>query len=106
MRDQGIFSMGKKYCWALLILGFIWILVALILFPAIKTFQMSIIDNGKLSMTHYIEYFSHYSNWMTLRNSIVLGLLTVLICGGIGSILAFCVHFFECPKRVLYIKCF
>lgn len=82
----------------------VWSLVALILFPALKTFQVSLTENDTFALTHYLHFLSAKSSWMTLLNSIVLGLLTVVVSGLVGTLLAFLVHFWEMPGRVLLDK--
>lgn len=75
----------------------LWILMGFILFPALKTFQVSLIKEGEFSFANYISFFQSSAYRVALKNSIVLGFLTVIVCGGIGTFLAFAVHFFEHP---------
>ncbi len=82
----------------------IWTLVSWILYPALRTLQVSFVANGHLSLFHYIQFFAKESSLQALFNSIQLGLLTVIICGLIGTTLAFMVHFFEMPYKGFFDK--
>ncbi|GAU79671.1 iron ABC transporter permease [Fusibacter sp. 3D3] len=77
----------------------LWSLVGFILYPVLKTFQVSLITEDGLSIRHYIHFFNTQSYVIALKNSIILGVLTVVVCGFIGTLLAFLVHFFEMPFR-------
>jgi len=80
----------------------LWILVGYILYPALKTFQISLIKNGQFSFGNYMDFFSKDINRMVLSNTIILGLFTVIICGLIGTSLAFAVNFFDMPfKKII-----
>jgi iron(III) transport system permease protein len=72
-----------------------WVLVGFILFPALKTLQISLMEDGLFTFINYINFFKTSAYSLALINSIILGLLTVLVCGIIGTFLAFVVHFFE-----------
>lgn len=77
----------------------LWILVGFILYPVLKTFQVSLITEDGFSIIHYIHFFNTQAYVIALKNSIILGVLTVIVCGFIGTLLAFLVHFFEMPFR-------
>ncbi len=74
-------------------------LVLLILIPALKTLEVSLSEGGSLSLLTYTAFFKEPNNLQALANSIVLACLTVVVCGGIGTLLAFLVHYFETPFR-------
>lgn len=82
----------------------LWFLVGSILFPALKTLELSLTDSGVLSLCHYTQFFSLQTSLTPLINSVILGALTVLVCGTIGTALAFCVNFFEFPCKYLIDK--
>lgn len=77
----------------------LFFLVGYILFPALKTVETSMIINGTLSIVHYKNLFCIGAFRRPLINSIYLGLLTVVVCGGVGIFLAFMIHFFRFPWR-------
>ncbi len=70
-----------------------------ILFPALKTLETSLIVDGVWSATHYLDLFSIEAYRRPLFNSILLGILSVLVCGSVGMLLAFLIHFVEFPWR-------
>lgn len=77
----------------------LWILFGFILYPALKTFVLSLTKNNEFSFGNYIEFFTNEASLVALENTIVLGLLTVVICGFIGTFLAFFVHYFKLPFK-------
>jgi iron(III) transport system permease protein len=80
----------------------LWILTGYILYPVLKTFEVSLIKDGVITLSHYMDFFNMSAYRMSLFNSVSLGLLTVVVCGLIGTALAFFVHFFDLPfGRVL-----
>ena len=82
----------------------LWFLIGVILHPALKTLEVSLISNGTLSLKNYVSFFTSANSLLPLFNSITVGLLTVLICGSIGTALAFFVHYFAFPGRQLLDK--
>ena len=80
----------------------LWFLVGYILYPALKTVAVSLTGNGGFSAVHYVAQFTSGIRLAVLKNSMVVGGLTVVVCGFVGTALAFFVHYFECPgKRVI-----
>lgn len=77
--------------------------VGYILFPIFKTVDTSLLsDTGTLSLKHYSDLFTLPSSRIPLLHSIILGLLSILVCGTIGTLLAFLIHFFDFPwKRLI-----
>ncbi len=73
----------------------LWFLVGVILYPAVKTVELSLMDNGHFSPIHFVRLFTDPAARVVVLHSVILGCLTVLICGIIGTTLAFFVHFFE-----------
>ncbi len=80
----------------------LWILIGFILYPTLRTFSVSVHSQGDISIINYLKVLETDAHFTAIKNTVVLGLLTVLICGVIGTALAFLVHFFELPyKRVI-----
>ncbi|MDA3846379.1 MAG: iron ABC transporter permease [Vallitaleaceae bacterium] len=77
----------------------IWVLVGFILYPVLRTFQLSLVTDNGLSLSNYLNFFKTEAYRLALKNSIILGFLTVIVCGVIGTLLAFLVHFFELPFK-------
>ncbi|MGL1930934.1 MAG: iron ABC transporter permease [Desulfotalea sp.] len=75
-----------------------------ILFPALKTVEVSLVKDGVYSFLNYYQLLSVESYRMPLINSIILGFMSVLVCGFVGVLLAFLVHFFEIPCKSLLDK--
>ncbi len=82
----------------------LWLLVGAILYPALKTVEVSLTDSGMFSLLHYSRFFSSEANLLPLVNSVVLGFLTVVVCGAVGTALAFSIHYFAIPGRQLFDK--
>ncbi len=70
-----------------------------ILFPALKTVETSILPDGVVSFIHYKNLFTVDVFRAPLINSILLGILSVVVCGFVGMLLAFLLHFFDFPFR-------
>ncbi len=88
-------------------LTFAFLLILLfgyIFFPALQTLKVSLTGNGTLSFVNYIRLVSVDMLRTPLINSVVLGLSTVLVCGIIGTLLAFFIHFFQFPGKQIMDK--
>ncbi len=85
-----------RHCGLLILLLFLF---GYILFPALKTLETSLTANGVLSLIHYTNFFASPTSRLPLLNSVTLGLLSVVVCGGMGISLAFAIHFYEFPWR-------
>ncbi len=86
------------------LLVLLFFLIGYILFPALRTVEISLFSSGSFSSNHYIHLLTDASGRQPLIHSIVLGLLSVVICGGMGIVLAFLVHFFDFPGRTIVDK--
>ncbi|RWU04522.1 iron ABC transporter permease [Pseudodesulfovibrio sp. S3] len=83
----------------MVIAALIWFLTGYILYPALSTLKISLTHLDGFTTARYLDYFATATNLLVLKNSIVLGLLTVLTCGFVGTALAFAVHYFEFPFK-------
>ena len=77
----------------------LWVLIGYILYPALTTLLKSLTIKETLGIGRYIEFFVSSSSLLVLKNTLVLGVLTVVLCGIVGVGLAFLVHYFECSHR-------
>ena len=77
----------------------LWFLVGYILHPALSTLMVSLSTDHGPTLARYLTFFSSATNVTVLKNSLVLGLLTVFLCGVVGTALAFFVHYFEFPFK-------
>lgn len=75
-----------------------------ILFPMLKTVETSVMADGGVSLKHYANLFTVPAHRAPLFNSILLGVLTVVVCGSVGVFLAFLLHYFDFPCRPLVDK--
>ena len=82
----------------------LWCLVGYILYPALKTVAVSLNNHGAISLIHYRSFFASEATVTPLFNSIILGFLTVIVCGLIGTTLAFLVHYFDFPGKKIIDK--
>ena len=83
-------------------LTFVFLLILLfgyILFPIIQTVAVSLTGTGSVSFVNYIQLVSVDQLRTPLTNSMILGGLTVLVCGTVGTFLAFFIHFFQFPGK-------
>lgn len=100
---------GKKQLTSRIVPGFgflalLWVLVGYILYPALTTLWKSLsVDHGT-GIGRYVEFFTSSSSLQVLQNTLLLGVLTVVLCAAVGIGLAFLVHYFECPHRELLDK--
>ena len=81
------------------ILVLLWFLVGYILYPALTTLMVSLEGDTGITLGRYADFFISSTTLTVLKNSLVLGALTVVCCGIIGTGLAFLVHYFEFPFR-------
>ncbi|WP_319777086.1 iron ABC transporter permease [Maridesulfovibrio sp.] len=86
------------------ILALLFVLLGYILYPALTTLLKSLAVNDGSGFDHYIRFFTSPTSLQVLKNTLVLGGLTVILCGIFGTGLAFLVHYFECPHRNLLDK--
>ncbi len=77
----------------------LWFLTGNILYPALKTFQLSLTDQNSFSLIHFTKILINETYLTVIKNSVILGLLTVVVCGWVGTALAFFVHYFDFPFK-------
>lgn len=85
-------------------MALLWFLAGFILYPALKTMELSLTDNEAFSLTHYFMLLTTNTSLIAIKNSIVLGGLTVVVCGLVGTSLAFFIHYFEFPFKQIIDK--
>ncbi len=79
----------------------LFVLIGYILVPTISTVITSVRSAAGATLEHWAQFFTYARNTQALWNTLLLGVATVLVCGVIGSALAFFVHSFEFPGRKL-----
>ncbi|WP_028987070.1 ABC transporter permease [Thermicanus aegyptius] len=94
--------MRRKFVVYLSLLPILWVLVGFILYPTLSTIKTSLIVENGFDLGNYFQFFTYTKNMEAFVNTIVLGLATVIVCGLIGTALAFFVHGFQFPgKKIL-----
>lgn len=73
------------------------ILGIFILYPALKTLMVSFQTDLGVSFVHYTYLFQTEGTLSAIKNTLLLGVLTVIVCGIVGTFLAFFVHYFDTP---------
>lgn len=81
-------------------------LVGYILIPTLKTINLSFLDKNKLTFSNYKDFFFLKTNINFIKNTILLGLATVVTCGLIGTSLAFFIGYFKFPYKNIASKLF
>lgn len=89
------FTIGR----VLTIGSLLWILIGYILLPALRTISISLLGEEGLTLLHYREFFMVEANVTALKNTLVLGVSTVLACGILGTLLAFLISYFNFPFK-------
>ncbi|SHI08977.1 ABC transporter permease [Sporanaerobacter acetigenes] len=92
-------NIGTKFMKIIFYLVIFWFLIGYVLYPAVNTLITSLSNNGVFTLDYYKEFFTSNTNITALKNTLVLGFATVLVCGIIGTFLAFYVNFFDFPFR-------
>ena len=70
-----------------------------ILIPALRTLNLSFLEGNKFTLLHYKNFISVKTNIIFFINTILLGFSTVIVCGVIGTSLAFFISYFEFPYK-------
>lgn len=78
-----------------------WLIVGYILYPMAQTLFQSISSGSGYSFSGYIQYFRNPQNRIVIRNTVEVGLMAVLVCGIVGSLLAVYMRFFCTRHRRL-----
>lgn len=65
------------------------LILGYIIIPLLNTIKSSFNTSEGFNINNYIQYFANKSNLIVIKNTFFLGIMTVLICGIIGTILAF-----------------
>jgi iron(III) transport system permease protein len=78
------------------------VLGVLVFYPSMRTLLVSLQTDQGFSLENYEYIFSTGGSLVAIKNTLIMGVLTVVICGFIGTFLAFFVHYFDFPfKRLL-----
>lgn len=84
-RDNSVIAkMIRFFFWAVVI----WFIGVFIFWPLIQTVRLAVFDNGKIRENLGSMLFNA-QNMEALGNTVLLGFLTVIVCGAVGSFFAF-----------------
>lgn len=82
----------------------LWILLGYILFPAIRTIMLSVMGESGFTLDYYKEFFAVEANRIAVKNTLLIGFSSVIVCGVIGTFLAFMVTYFKFPFKSIVSK--
>ncbi|WP_422484692.1 ABC transporter permease [Gudongella sp. DL1XJH-153] len=77
------------------------VLGVFVLYPSVRTLLVSLQTDQGFSLENYEYIFSTAGSLVAIKNTLIMGAFTVLICGFIGTFLAFFVHYFDFPFKKL-----
>lgn len=87
----------------LCILPLLWYLMWVVFFPAFNSLKLSFgLDQGAFTLEYFKEFFGYEKNLTAYKNTLILAVLTVLICGTIGTAFAFITTRYEFTGRKLF----
>lgn len=97
---------GKKFTLirSTVIIGLLWVLIGYILVPALRTISLSLMGEEGLTLHYYKEFFTVEANVIAFKNTLILGFATVLVCGILGTLLAFLMSYFNFPFKNIVSK--
>lgn len=78
-------------------LALLFVLGLFVLYPSIRTILVSLTTDQGFSFENYRYILTTAGSLVAIKNTLIMGFMTVLICGFIGTFLAFFVHYFEFP---------
>ncbi len=76
-----------------------WIALGFVVFPMINTILKSFETGGMVFYKNYTDYFANPNNLRVVYNTFKMGIVTVIVCGFIGTILALYTGFVEMRFR-------
>ena len=79
----------KKVAKALFYIVAFTLILGYIIIPLLNTIKSSFDTSEGYNINNYTQYFANKSNLIVVKNTFFLGVMTVLICGVIGTVLAF-----------------
>lgn len=79
-------------------------LVGYILIPTLKTLNLSFLEGDSFRLSHYKNFLLLKTNRAFIINTILLGFSTVIVCGLIGTSLAFFIGYFKFPCKNIVSK--
>ncbi|MEG2935453.1 MAG: iron ABC transporter permease, partial [Clostridium sp.] len=99
----------KKIMWGKALKGIFyfsvfWFLIGYILLPMMNTVVRSFEVDGGKGFDNYINFFKNSNNLQVIKQTLIMGIGTVVVCGTVGTFLAFYMNFIKVKfKRILHI---
>lgn len=78
-----------------------WFLIGFVFLPMLNTVFSSFETDNGISFANYIEFFKNPNNLQMVKQTFIMGIFTTIICGLIGSALAFYMTFVKVKNRKL-----
>ncbi|MGL5256457.1 MAG: ABC transporter permease [Proteocatella sp.] len=82
-------------------IAFFWIALGFVVFPMVNTLLKSFETDSGVFYKNYIDYFANPNNLRVVYNTLKMGIVTVAVCGFIGTSLALYIGFIEVRFRKL-----
>lgn len=76
-----------------------WFLIGFVFLPMLNTVFSSFETDGGMNFLNYIEFFKNPNNIQIVKQTFIMGLFTAIICGLIGSALAFYMTFVKVKNK-------
>ena len=78
-----------------------WFLIGFVFLPMLNTVFSSFETDGGMSFSNYIEFFKNPNSIQIVKQTFIMGLFTAIICGFIGTALAFYMTFIKVKNKKL-----
>ncbi len=92
MLKKSSFSAILKICCYFVLF---WFLVGVIVVPMLNTVGLSFHTESGVDIKNYVDYLSLKNNMNVIKNTLFLGVLTIILCGVVGTSLAFYMSFIK-----------
>lgn len=95
---------GGKILKGIFYFSVFWFLIGYILLPMMNTVGKSFEVDGGKGIKNYVDFFKNPNNLQVIKQTLVMGIGTVFLCGVVGTVLAFYMNFIKVKfKRVMHI---
>lgn len=98
LKNKNIYSIILKICCYFILF---WCLIGFIVIPMLNTIGLSFESKSEVGIQNYVDYFTLENNIKVIKNTFSLGIITVILCGIIGTSLAFYMSFIKVKHRKL-----
>ncbi len=89
-------TMNRKLVTYLFLIPLLWFLGWAIFYPAYNSFVLAFgMNSGSFTFQYFLDFFQNQQNMIAYKNTVVLGIATVLVCGTIGTFFAFVINRYD-----------